>query len=125
MKEPLRYLHNAREILKKAPHEGNTYLDVKPVREACGTAYLAVLEVIDEYLVSQGVSEKSLPKSADGYRRMLRKHLSVHNGKLFREFEKLYYLLHLAGYYRKLLLDVPVVKDALNAAEQFISRISK
>jgi hypothetical protein len=34
MKEALRYLNNAKEILRTAPIENNTYTDVKPVREA-------------------------------------------------------------------------------------------
>jgi len=51
-KEALRYLQNAKEILKNAPVEDDIYTDTKPVREACGTAYLAVLKAIDEYLLS-------------------------------------------------------------------------
>jgi hypothetical protein len=38
MKEALRYLNNAREILKSSPVENGTYKDIKLVREACGTA---------------------------------------------------------------------------------------
>ena len=124
MKEAIRYLHNARGILRHAPREGRVYTDLKPVQEACGTAYLAILKAIDEYLLAHGLTQKELPKSVDGYRQMLRKYVAVHNGKLFREFENLYYLLHLAGYYRKLLIDVPVVKEALNSAQQFISRLN-
>lgn len=36
MKEALRYLQNAREILKKAPIEDGRYADVKYVQEALG-----------------------------------------------------------------------------------------
>jgi len=43
MREALRYLNNAKEILKSAPVEDNIYTDIKPVREALGMAYLAVL----------------------------------------------------------------------------------
>ena len=50
MKEALRYLENAKAILRTAPLQDNTYTDDKPVKEACGTAYLAVLKAIDEYL---------------------------------------------------------------------------
>ncbi len=50
MSEALRYLNNAKEILKSVPVEDNTYTDVKPVRKAFGTAYLAILEAINEYL---------------------------------------------------------------------------
>jgi len=123
MKEALRYLENAREMLKTVQVEDNTYSDVKPVQEACGTAYLAVLKAIDQYLIKKGVEEKELPQSVDGYREMMRKYLMIHNGKLLKEFEKLYKLLHIAGYYRGLLEDVTVVKDALKAAKIFIEKI--
>lgn len=123
MKEALRYLNNAKEILKAVPVEDNTYTDVKPVREAFGTAYLAVLEAINEYLLKKGLARKELPKSVDAYRDALRKHLAVHDGKLLREFEKLYDMLHIAGYYRGLLYDTNVVKDALKAAKAFIEKI--
>ncbi len=123
MREAIRYLDNAREILKTAPVEDNTYTDVKPVQEACSTAYLAILKAIDEYLLKRGVDTKNLPKSVDGYREALKKYLSIHNGKLTREFEKLYNLLHIAGYYRGLLQDTRVVKDALKAAKEFINKI--
>ena len=38
MKESLRYLNNAKAILKTVPVEDSTYTDKKPVREAMGTA---------------------------------------------------------------------------------------
>jgi hypothetical protein len=41
----------------------------------------------------------------DGYRRALQKHLAIRNGKLLREFNKLYDPLAIAGYYRVLLHD--------------------
>jgi hypothetical protein len=123
MKEALRYLENARKILKTVPVEDNTYTDVKPVQEAFGIAYLAVLKAIDQYLIKKGVEEKELPQSVDGYRNMMRKYLKIHNGRLMKEFEKLYKLLHIAGYYRGLLEDVTVVKDALKAARAFIEKI--
>jgi len=54
---------------------------------------------------------------------MLRKHFVVHDGKLVREFERLYDQLHIAGYYRGLLHNVDIVKDALKAAKVFIEKI--
>jgi hypothetical protein len=123
VKEALRYLENAKAILKAAHIEDNTYTDGKPVQEACGTAYLAVLKAIDEYLLKKGVEEKELPQSVDGYREMLRRYLMIHNGRVLKEFDKLYKLLHIAGYYRGLLEDVTVVKDALKAAKIFIEKI--
>ncbi len=122
MKEALRFLENAKEILKTAPIEDNTYMDVKYVQEACATAYLAILKAIDEFLTKKGVTEKELPQSVDGYRDMLKKYAIIHDGKLLKEFEKLYKALHIAGYYRGLLEDVTMVKDALRAAKSFIDK---
>ena len=52
MREAIRYLNNAKEILKTAPIEGHVYADVKPVREAFGTAYLAMLEAVNDTVKS-------------------------------------------------------------------------
>jgi len=123
MKEALRYLNNAKEILKSVPIEDNTYTDVKPVREAFATAYLAVLEAINEHLLKKGLTKKELPRSVDAYRRALQKYLAVHDGKLMREFESLYEELHIAGYYRGNLHSVGVVKEALKSAKAFIEKI--
>jgi len=123
MNEALRYLQNAKEILRKAPREDGSYADVKYVQEACGVAYLAVLKVIDEYLLNRGLSKKELPKSVDAYRKALQKYLDVHDGKLIREFERIYDELHIAGYYRGMLHSVEVVKAALNTAKGFIEKI--
>jgi hypothetical protein len=122
MKEAIRYLQNAKEILKKAPIEDNRYADVKYVQEACGTAYLAILKAIDEYLLNKGFSKKELPRSVDAYRTALQKYLGVHNGKLLKEFEDLYDELHIAGYYRGMLHSVEVVKGALKSAKVFIEK---
>ncbi|MBM4332993.1 MAG: hypothetical protein FJ117_17565 [Deltaproteobacteria bacterium] len=123
MKEALRYINNAKKILKSVPIEDNTYTDVKPVRGAFGTAYLAILEAIDEALIKKGLSEKELPKSVDAYRKALQKYLAVYDGRLSREFDSLYRILHIAGYYRKLLDRVDIVKDAMKATKGFIEKI--
>ena len=58
MKESLRYLQNAKEILAKIPIEDNNYTDIKPLRESFGTAYLAVLEAINEALLKKGLTKR-------------------------------------------------------------------
>ena len=123
MKEALRYLNNAKRILKRTSIEGKFYADKKPVREAFGTAYLAILEAINEFLVKKGFTEKELPKSIDGYRNILKKHFAVHNGKLLKEFESLYESLHIYGYYRGAIYNVHAVKDYFVAAKDFIEKI--
>ncbi|MBI5971302.1 MAG: DUF5618 family protein [Deltaproteobacteria bacterium] len=124
MKESLRYLNNAKELLKKSDIEDNRYADVKYVQMACGTAYLAILKAIDEYLLKHGMNRKELPRSSvDAYRKALQKYVSVHNGKLMREFEDRYDELHIAGYYRGMLHSVGVVKEALKSAKLFIDKV--
>ena len=126
MKEAMRYLQNAKEILRKGPP--HLYPLPKWGRgEGEGglarTAYLAILKAIDEYLLNKGVSKKELPESVDGYRGAMQKYLAVRDGKLVREFERLYDELHIAGYYRGLLGHVNIVKDALDDAKEFIEKI--
>ena len=116
-REAVRYLNNAREILRRVPVEGDTYIDRKPVREAMRSAYLAVLEAINEALSRRGVARKDLPKSVDAYRAAL-------HGKLLRQFESLYDALHIAGYYRGLIYDRKLVRDALIAAHNFIEKVA-
>lgn len=123
MKEALRYLNNAKEILKHSKIEGNFYVDKKPVREAFGTAYLAILEAINEALLKRGITEEGLPDSIDEYRKALRKYLSIHNGKLLKEFNILYDSLHIYGYYKGAIYNVHAVKDYLKAARAFIEKI--
>jgi len=125
MKEALRYWQNAKEILRKAPVEDGRYADINHVQEACGTAYLAVLKAIDEYLLNKVgvIHELPLPRSVDAYRKVLQKYLNIHNGKLLREFEGIYDELHIAGYYRGMLHSFEVVKAALNTAKGFIEKI--
>ena len=122
--EAVRYLSNARAILRHVPVERDVYVDRKPLREAMGAAYLAVLEAINEALSRRGVSRKELPKSVEAYRAALQRHLATRNGKLMREFESLYDLLHIAGYYRGLLYDRKVVRGALDAAQRFIEKVA-
>jgi hypothetical protein len=88
-----------------------------------GTAYLAVLEAINETLRKKGIPKKDLPKSVEAYRVAFRKHLAPRNGKLMREFESLYDALHIAGYYRGLIYRVDMVKDAMRGVRDFIEKI--
>ncbi|MCL4537368.1 MAG: DUF5618 family protein, partial [Nitrospirae bacterium] len=66
-KEPIRYLDNAKELLKKSPIEGNRYTDDKYVKSACGVAYLGVLKAIEESLINKGLTRKELPKKVEEY----------------------------------------------------------
>ncbi len=122
-KEPVRYLDNAKELLRKSPIEDNRYTDDKYVKSACGVAYLGVLKAIEESLINKGLTRKELPKKVEEYRKALQKYVSIHNGKLLKEFDDLYDELHIAGYYRGMLHRVDVVKAVLKGAKEFIEKI--
>lgn len=122
-REAIRYLDNAKEILKKSPVENNIYTDIKYVKSACGIAYLGVLKAIDKYLLSKGLSAKELPKKVEECEKALKKYASMHDGKLLKQFDRVYNELHIAGYYRGLLKGVDTVNDAIKAAKDFINKI--
>ncbi|MDA8215965.1 MAG: DUF5618 family protein [Nitrospiraceae bacterium] len=122
-KEAIRYLENAKELLRKSPIEDNRYTDDKYVKSACGVAYLGVLKAIEESLINKGLTRKELPKKVEEYRKALQKYVSIHNGKLLKEFDDLYDELHIAGYYRGMLHRVDVVKAVLKGAKEFIEKI--
>ncbi len=73
--------------------------------------------------MKKGLTTKELPKSIDAYRAALQKHLAIHNGKLLREFDRLYNEVHIAGYYRGLLTHVDIVKGDLKATRSFIEKV--
>lgn len=123
MKEATRDIDNAKEILEKSPIEDDQYVDDKYVILACGIAYLGVLRAIDEFLLRRGLARRELPKKVDEYRKALQKYVSIHNGKMTRQFENIYDELHIAGYYRGNLHSVATVKAAMKTAESFIKRI--
>lgn len=125
MKEPLRYLANAKETLNKSPIEDNIYTDSKYVKSACGIAYLGVLKAVDECLLKKGITTKELPKKVEEYDKALKKYVSVHNGKLQKQFNVLYDELHIAGYYRGLIRDVDVLKAIFKSAKGFIEKIKQ
>jgi hypothetical protein len=121
--EASRYLENAKELLCKSPIENNRYSDVKYVKSAFGVAYLGLLKAIDEYLLKKGISPKKLPKKEEEYKKALQKYASIYNGKLLKEFNKLYDELNIAGYYRGLLTDTVIVKEILKRTKAFIEMV--
>lgn len=123
MREAVRYLNNAKDILKSASIEGHFYADKKPVREAFGTAYLAILEAINEALLKKGYTSKELPKSVEEYRKALAKHVSEHNGRVIKEFNHLYDGLHVYGYYRGGIDNIDAVNGYFKATKEFIEKV--
>ena len=111
--EALRYLDNAKEILRdKAIKEDGYYQDKKYVRLAGHAAYLGVLIALDELL---GAKKKGR-KSVDWYKT----ELSKMDRKITNIFDSAYDTLHLSlGYDGN--PSVTVAGSGLKDAEQIIS----
>ena len=122
-KEAYRYYRNAKGRLKESSIEYDRYQDLKPVREACGTCYLAVLLALDGYFLERGVQADKLPTSTEGYQELLRKH-AVHNGKIKNAYYNVYENLHILGYYRG-AGEIKGVKAGFENAKRIIETLSK
>lgn len=111
--EALRYLDNAKEILRdKAQKEDGRYQDKKYVRMAGHTAYLGVLVALDDLL---GVKKKGR-ESVEWYKAELAKR----DKKVTGLFDDVYNTLHLSmGYDGN--LNAEVASIGLKDAEQIIN----
>ena len=117
--EAMRYMSNAKETLQKARKEDNYYADKKYVRTACGTAYNGVLLALDTYLELKGVEmPKKKRKSIEFYTA----NVAQLDGKLLKELNVVYDVLHLSGYYDG-VQDAVVVKRGFDVAFDVIDRI--
>jgi hypothetical protein len=122
--DAIRYFHNAKEKLQKAKvdYYKKIYTDTKPVVEACGLGYRAVLKALDGYLILRGIEESKLPESYYGYLDILKKYL-VHNGKVKTNLDIVYRHLHIYGYYRD-CVTVSIVKEGFESAKFIIEKLS-
>ena len=93
--DALRYMDNAKDLLKKADKMDNVYRDLKYVKMASGTAYSAVLLALDECLLRKEGAKYKKPKSIDDYRIRLGKQ----NRKVLDRLNMVYDDLHISGYY--------------------------
>jgi uncharacterized protein (UPF0332 family) len=117
--EAIRYMDNAKEILKKAGKEDNFYTDKKYVRTACGTAYNGVLIAADAFLILKGVKKTTKNrKSIDYYHESIAKQ----DKKLLKYLNNAYEILHLSGYYDG-MLDAIVIKRGFDTAYEIIDYI--
>jgi hypothetical protein len=111
--EARRYLSNARDILsEKAGKDGSYYTDRKYVRMAGNTAWNGVLVALDEVIPAP----KKGRKSVEHYQR------GISDGKLLRQFNTAYEILHLfVGYDGT--LDYSIVQRGLTLAEEIVQYV--
>jgi hypothetical protein len=116
--EAIRYMDNAKEILRKAGKDGKLYQDEKYVKMACGTAYNGVLKALDGYFYSHGVEKKKGRKSIEYYK----ENASKLDKKMLSYLNIAYDVLHLDGYYDG-ILSVSVIRSGFEIAYDMIEKI--
>jgi len=121
----VRYLDNAKEMLKKAGKEGRRFKDTKYVSSASGIAYRGVLIALDIWLKLKGAD---LPKSDVRGRKkgvsvdFYRKNLMNRDKKLLDDYNDVYDSLHILGYY-DCIRSVATIEDGFKLAEEIIERV--
>ena len=112
--EAMRYIHNAKEELRKAGKDGLYYKDPKYVKAASGIAYAGVEKAAKWFLRLHNikVSIKNVNQIKEG--------LSGVNNKALSLFNSAYATLHIAIYYQD-ERRIDIVKSAFQAAEEFIA----
>ncbi|GAB6393855.1 MAG: DUF5618 family protein [Bacteroidales bacterium] len=118
--EAMRYMDNAKELLKKSRKDDYYYEDKKYVRISCGAAYHAVLIALDAFLELKGVP--SLPKKKRKSIEYYLMHVAEHDRKLLKDLNNVYEILHLWGYYDG-ILDARVIAAGFDTAIKIIDRI--
>jgi len=125
VREPYRYLENAREILsQKAKKDGQFYSDAKYVRMACNTAYSGLLLAMDELFKYKGIEfpkpkgKRTQSVNVDFYREQI----SKMNQTKAKEFNEAYNYLHLLGGYDGSLA-VETSRNGLKFAQSIIDWI--
>lgn len=123
--EAVRYYRNAEELLTRCKTEGKRYRDLKPVREAFGTAWLAIDLALKTALIENGLAKEKFPKSWDGLLELAGSRLATRNGKLVRLLGDARELVHIVGYYHGEIFLVPVAREAMELARLAIGKISR
>ncbi|MDD5571309.1 MAG: DUF5618 family protein [Bacteroidales bacterium] len=116
--EAVRYMNNAKEVLKKAGKDGAYYKDKKYVKMACGTAYNGVLLALDGYLLLKGIEKKRGRKNIGYYQ----SNITKIDRKLLYNIDDVYEILHLSGYYDGIRSE-KIVKSGFEIAYTIINKI--
>ena len=116
--EAIRYMDNAKDVLKKANKMDEFFQDAKYVKMATGTAYNAVLLALDGYFKLKEVPKRKGRKDIDFYR----SNVTKIDKKLLDYLNASYEILHLAGYYDG-IKDVKTVSRGFELAYTIIEKI--
>jgi len=116
--EAIRYMDNAKQLLKKSGKKDSHYLDDKYVKIATGTAYNAILKALDGYILLLNIKKPKGRKSIEYYRDALKER----DNKLKNLLNEAYSVLHLTGYYDGVTY-VKIIDGGFDLAYSIIEKI--
>jgi hypothetical protein len=114
--EAIRYVNNARKILKEVPVKDKEYTDIKRVKMAAGVAYARV-DIAAKWFIKYK-NPKAVIKGDTDITRELRKL----DKKAVNLYSRAWLLLHKGSYYHTSGVDV-VTDASIDSAEDFISSL--
>lgn len=121
-REAVRYVENVAEMLRtKGGKDGRYYQDRKYVRTACGTAYNGTILALEAFLEIKGKPierKKGSRVSVDDYR----KRLALLDKKLLTNFNTVYNILQLSGYYEG-ETNYLIIREGLESATEVVNKI--
>lgn len=117
--EAVRYMRNAHKELLLANKNGKIYRDVKHLRVACGTAYLAALKAVEGIIIMRNMEKPKRRASIEFYQQAL----SQIDKKLLTSLNIVYPILHLYGYYDG-FNEVKTIGVGFKEAENIIDKLA-
>lgn len=111
-------LAEAHRELKRAKRTGRSIL----VQDACGKAWLAITAANEALFAHKGVPIDKFPRNHRGTRHLLSRFGSK---SLRQEFEKLYLIFHVAGYYGRVDFPADTIAPFFKDLDQYVDTMRK
>lgn len=118
--EATRYMNNAHKELLLANKNGKVYQDVKHLRIACGTAYLAMLKALDGIFLLRNIPKPKRRPSIEYYQH----EITNIDKKIMTSLDIAYKILHLSGYYDG-LNHIKTIQSGFKEAENIILKLKQ
>lgn len=116
--EAVRYMNNATKELKLADRNGKIYQDVKHMRVAFGTAYLAALKAVYGIFLLRGIPKPKRKGPIEYYQIGL----AQIDKKILTSLNIAYRILHIDGYYDG-FNDIVTIKRGFEEANNLIKNL--
>lgn len=114
--EAMRYIENARKILRETPVKNRHYTEIKRVKMAAGIAYAGV-DIAAKWFINNKHPKAKIKGDVD-----IKKELSKLNKKAVSLYSDAWTLLHKGSYYNTTGV-VVVTNASIDSAEEFIKSL--